>query len=255
MGLSLFERIMEFFDRETIRVYGIASTSLLDEAPAGFHPKDYLAGVKSFICFAVPVPLGVYSLGTYREEFVWRSQNLVYRQLDTASIGLANILESEGHKALPLFGCLPQRYNTKKEIAGYLNQIAMGSAAGIGFLGKNGLLVNELYGPRMMLGAVITDAALPASAEPKSFKGDCPPDCRICSDICPVGAVLPDERRVKVMKCLYYTADARSLPKARFFLQRIFKPEASIKLLNLTSFDEHTFHKCSLCVSECPYGK
>ena len=255
MDKSLIEQISEFLEKENIEVYGINSSSLLDGAPSSFQPKEYLTDAKSYICFALPVPKGVYSLGLYKNEFVWRTQNLLYRQLDTYSIRIANILETNGFEAIPFFGCLPQRYNDRKELAGYLNQIIMGSVAGIGFIGKNGLLINELYGSRMMLGSVLTNANLPAINKPESTKIDCPSDCNICIDKCPVNAIIPKERRVKIMKCLSYTAKAHSLPKIKFFLQRLLKPEASIRLLNLTTFDENTYHICSLCVSECPYGK
>jgi epoxyqueuosine reductase QueG len=247
--------LVRYFKNNNISVYGINSSKLMDNAPQGFQPSDYLPGAKSIICFALPVPESVYSLSAYRTDFVWRTQNLLYRQLDTHSLMIANYLENHGHKAIPIYGCLPQRYNAKKEIAGYLNQIAMGSITGIGFIGKNGLLINSVYGSRMMLGAVITNAEFPALCEPQNTMTDCPPDCDICYTLCPVKAILPEARRVKIMKCLAYTAIASNLPKLKFLLLRIFNPAKSIRLLNLMGFDEHTYHICSLCVAECPYGR
>lgn len=253
MKTNILQQLIDYFDKESIQVYGINSSDKMKDAPAGFHPDDYLPDSKSIICFALPVPKAVYSLDSYKKEFVWRSQNLLYRKLDTHSLNISNILENNNYKALPTFGCLPLRYNSKKEIAGYLNQIHMGNATNIGFIGKNGLLLNSLYGSRMMLGGVITNAELLPVYEPHYKENGCPEDCDICAKICPVDAIVPNERKVKVMKCLFYTSRTPLLPKLRFFYYRLFKPGKSVRLLNLTSFDEHTFHICSLCVSECPY--
>jgi epoxyqueuosine reductase QueG len=254
MKTNILQQIIDYFNKEKIQVYGINSSNKMKDAPTGFHPDDYLPDSKSIICFALPVPKAVYSLNSYKKEFVWRSQNLIYRDLDTHSLKISNILENNNYKAVPIFGCLPQRYNSKKELAGYLNQIQMGNATKIGFIGKNGLLLNSLYGSRMMLGGVITNAVLPSTYKPHQKEKGCPKDCDICIKICPVNAILPNERKVQIMKCLYYTSRTPFLPKLRFFYLRLFKPEKSIRLLNFTSFDEHTFHICSLCVSECPYN-
>lgn len=252
---QLLHKISSFFEANNIELFGINSSSLLDEAPAGFQPKDYLPDARSFICFATPVPKGVYSPGTYKKEFVWRTQNLLYRQLDTLSIQTANILEKDGFTSIPFFGCMPQRYNSRKELAGFMNQIMMGSIAGIGFIGKNGLLINYRFGSRIMLGAVLTNADLPVYAKSPCGMLSCAPDCRICADVCPVKAIIPEDKKVKIMKCLYYTAKVHSLPKIRFFIQRFLAPEKSLQLMNYTAFDENTRHVCSLCVSECPFNK
>ncbi len=179
----------------------------------------------------------------------------MYRQLDTHSINISIILENEGYTALPVNGCLPARYNSKKEFAGYINQIYIGCLTGIGFIGKNGLLLNPLYGSRMMLGAVLTSADIKPACEQNIHEDDCPKGCDICSRVCPVNAITPNERRVNVMKCLFYTSKVHFFPKIRFFILRFFKPESSVKLFNRTCFDDHTFHICSRCVSECPYGQ
>jgi len=151
LGNNALTQLIEYFDKENIHVYGINHSDRMNKAEKGFRPQDYLPDPKSIICFGIPVPENIYSLTSYRREFVWRTQNLLYRKLDTHSVMIVNILENIGKKAVPIFGCLPQTYNSKKELAGYVNQIQMGRITGIGFIGKNGLLLNSLYGSRMML--------------------------------------------------------------------------------------------------------
>ncbi len=255
MGEDISEKVATYFKKEDIEVYGINASSLMDGVPPGYRPNDYMNDAKSMISFALPVPYGVYSCLQFNSEFVWRTQNLMYRQLDTHSLNISILLEKSGYTALPVHGCLPARYNSKKEFAGHLNQLDIGRLTGIGFIGKNGLLLNSLYGPRMMLGAVLTNADITPVREPDIPESDCPEGCDICSSVCPVSAIDSRERRVNIMKCLYYTSKTRFLPKIRFFTLRSIKPESSVRLFNQTCFDDHTFHICSRCVSECPYGQ
>jgi hypothetical protein len=57
------------------------------------------------------VPRGVYSTPTYTLETVWRSQNLNYRRLDTLSMQIAALLEENGARAVPIYGCMPMGVN------------------------------------------------------------------------------------------------------------------------------------------------
>lgn len=60
--------------------------------------------------------------------------------------------------------------------------------AGLGFIGKNNLLVTERYGCAVLLGKVLTTAPfITTSEEPQELKCG---DCSICVDVCPTGALL-----------------------------------------------------------------
>ena len=82
----------------------------------------------------------------------------------------------------------------------------------------------------------------------------CPPDCRICADGCPVNAVMADKKQVNIMRCLGYTARTPAMSRLKFFYLRARDKKAAARYMSITSFDEHTFHICSKCVSLCPYG-
>ncbi|RPJ06256.1 MAG: hypothetical protein EHM28_10420 [Spirochaetaceae bacterium] len=112
--------------------------------------------------------------------------------------------QKTGDTEIPFFGCMPQRHNSRKELAGFTNQVMMGSIAGIGFIGKNGLLVNDQFVSRIMLVAVPTNADLPVFANSPCKMNSCPSGCTICADICPVKAIVPEDKKVKIMKCLYF---------------------------------------------------
>ena len=240
---------------ENIPVFGISPASAMVDEKPGHRPDDLLPGAESLICFGIPVPDGVYQMSTYQLETVWRSQNLQYRRLDTLSIRFAALLEESGQRAVPIYGCMPLGMNAKGTVIGYLNQIRMGEVTGIGAVGKNGLLINSHYGSRLMLGGVLTTAVLPEMRYPEAAEIGCPPDCYICAEACPVGAIMPDKKQVKIMRCLGYTARTPAMSRLKFLYLRAIDPQRAARYMSLTSFDEHTFHICSKCVAMCPYER
>jgi ferredoxin len=62
----------------------------------------------------------------------------------------------------------------------------VGRFAGLGWIGKNHLLVTPERGPRVALATVLTDAPLPPTAD-KPMEDRCG-DCTKCIDICPIQA-------------------------------------------------------------------
>lgn len=61
------------------------------------------------------------------------------------------------------------------------------TCAGLGWVGKNGLLVTKEYGARLSWGTVLTDAPLDISKNPY-LMGECN-GCNRCIEACPAGAI------------------------------------------------------------------
>jgi epoxyqueuosine reductase QueG len=250
----IVDGIRRMVGQEDIPVLGIGPAQGMADEPPGRRPSDLLPGAQTLICIGLPVPKGVYTTPAHTLETVWRSQNLNYRRLDTLSMRIAAFLERFGATAVPIFGCMPMGVNSRGQVVGYLNQIQMGRVTGIGVIGKNGLLIHSRYGARLMLGGVVTTVDLLEGHYPEIDEPGCPPDCRICADACPVGAILIEEKRVRVMTCLSHTARTPQMSKVSFFLLGKLRPKSAARYMNLRAFDEQTFHVCSHCVALCPYG-
>jgi len=248
------EQIRKVAEGENVPVFGIGAASVMANESPGYRPEDLLPGAQSLICFGIPVPRGVYQTPTNGLETAWRSQNLNYRRLDTLSVRFAALLEESGEQAVPIFGCMPLGLNEKGDVVGYFNQIRMGEVTGIGVIGKNGLLLNSHFGSRLMLGGLLTTANLLAMRYPDSDEPGCPPGCQICAEVCPVHAIMPEKKQVKIMRCLSYTARTPAMSRLKFVILRATNPQKAARYMSLTSFDEHTFHVCSKCVALCPYG-
>lgn len=72
--------------------------------------------------------------------------------------------------------------------------------AGIGWMGKNTLLLNEDGGSMFFLGEIYTNIPLPVSAASAPDKCGA---CKACINVCPTGAIL-GPRRLDARKCISY---------------------------------------------------
>ena len=61
-------------------------------------------------------------------------------------------------------------------------EVAAAAAAGLGVIGKNGLLITERYGSFVFLGEIVTDLPLPTTDKTARCE-----DCGLCIKACPVG--------------------------------------------------------------------
>ena len=81
--------------------------------------------------------------------------------------------------------------------------------AGVGFYGKNTLLITRKFGSWVVLGTLITDTALELTPP---LNLDCG-ECRLCIDACPTGA-LDEPGTLDATKCLsYWTQSSRPIPE------------------------------------------
>ena len=248
------EKIRAIASDENVSVLGAGPASEMTDEPPGYRPEDFMPGVQSLVCFGIPLPRDAYRSKKYGLEIAWRSQNLLYRRLDTLALRFSNSIEESGHRSMPIYGCMPLGVNQRGTVVGYLNQMRMAEITGIGVIGKNGLLMHSRYGSRLMLGGLLTTASLPAMHYPDIEEPGCPSGCRICADVCPVNAIMPERKQVKIMRCLNHTARTPAMSRLKFFLLRMRNKMDAARYMSISSYDEHTFHICSKCVSLCPYG-
>ena len=80
-----------------------------------------------------------------------------------------------------------------------LAERALAARAGLGFIGKNRMLINPTLGPQIFLGEIITSLKLQTD---ESITNDCS-NCNKCIDACPTGALRADGQ-FDANKCISY---------------------------------------------------
>ena len=81
-----------------------------------------------------------------------------------------------------------------------LDERALAQKAGIGFLGRSGLIISPQFGTRFNIGLLLIDIPLKSTAV---SQGKCPTACRLCINACPNGALQP-ERPLDAARCISY---------------------------------------------------
>lgn len=203
-------------------ICGIASVERFSEAPEGFSPTDTLPSCKSVIVFGKKFLRGTLDCKNTIPYTIVR--NKLSSILDTMAVNFCNIMENNNFTAVPTGTISPTLWDKKTNR--FRNVVSVKHAAvlaGLGYLGKNTLLITPEYGNMVWLACVLSNAEL----EPdKMLDYKCPTDCNLCIDNCPVNAIQKDNPEMDQMKCFKHAFHSNE--------------------------GEEFYFKCHICRSICP---
>ena len=114
--------------------------------------------------------------------------------LDTIGLTVTAAIQDLGYQAVPIPASQMVDWKTQK---GHLSHKHLAWAAGLGWMGRNNLLVNEQFGSRIRLVSILTD--LPLVIDPPSIK-DCG-SCLDCLSVCPAGAIKVRQEEFDHLRC------------------------------------------------------
>jgi len=102
--------------------------------------------------------------------------------LDTIGLILTSAIQDLGYRAMPIAASQIVDWKNQR---GHLSHKHVARLAGLGWIGRNNLLVNENFGSRIRLLTLLTDLPLVTDAPQLRDCGS----CRACLSVCPVGAI------------------------------------------------------------------
>lgn len=156
------------------------------------------------------------------------------------SLGV-DILRAAGYEA---WGCGYQLFldrqvekdemDPDRHLTARFQQKTMARLAGLGWIGRMGVLVTREYGPHVWLGSIFTDAPLTTAAEPLTAHR-CG-SCRKCLEACPVGAIKGQGWQLGLSRADLVDIEACQAHRR----ERGREAQAPM---------------CGLCLAACPFGR
>ncbi len=177
---------------------GIANIERFDNAPRMMHPKNIFPECRSVITIVQPIPRGTYrgiTEGTHWANYTfyaYNKLNTLFRPLVT--FDTACFIEDNGYEAVPLYPGVPERPGIHepvkkgrppREINIHVRIAAV--ACGLGEIGWSKVFLHPVFGPRVRLGTILTDAEL--EPDPLVEPGTLCNRCMRCVTDCPGGAI------------------------------------------------------------------
>jgi epoxyqueuosine reductase len=154
------------------------------------HPEALLPGARTIVsaalCYYAPAPEQPDGSGRL-PRYTWRH---AYADLREKLDALGRALGGE-YRVL-----VDENDHVDREAA---------ARAGVGFYGKNTLLITRRHGSWVVLGTLVTEAELDATPP---LDADCG-ECRLCVDACPTGA-LDEPGVLDSTRCLSYWTQSRA---------------------------------------------
>lgn len=196
-----------------VDVVGIAPVGRFSDLPEKNRPTAFLPKAKSVIVLGSQLfEVITKRLTAQRKigevsfrDFYNAHNETVIHDLTQTGYRIARFLTNRGYPSINV----GQDLTDYRTITGVFSFKFAAAQAGLGVIGKNGLLITPRYGPRLKLSAVLTEA--PLKATPKIADDLCG-DCEICVKVCPSGALkapVGDDRPNydRFVCCSFYTAN------------------------------------------------
>ena len=211
---------------------GIADVEPLKELKV--DPPDLLEPFVRAISIAIKLPVAVFEQIVDRPTPIYKSvyttANLI---LDEIAFRTAMTLQNDGFHSLPIPA---SQVLDQENWYAAISHKAVARMAGLGWQGKNLLLITPRYGSRVRLATILTKAPLDGDGPVKNRCGD----CTACYDACPAQAIKGVNTKTHYKdrnEAVYFS---RCVEKVTGEFAKI--PEVGVPI-------------CGICIKVCPFGR
>ena len=215
-----------------VDLVGIADVEPLKELKV--DPPDLLKSFTRAVSIALKLPAAVFEEISARPTPIYKSVYLTANlTLDQIAFRTAMALQDDGHYSLPIPA---SQVLDQENWYAAISHKAVARMAGLGWQGKNLLLITPQYGSRVRLATVLTTAPLDVDGPVKNRCGD----CTACQDACPAQAI----------KGVNTKTHYKSRNEAMYFSRCVEKVEGEF-----AKIPEIGFPICGICIKVCPFGR
>jgi epoxyqueuosine reductase len=188
-----YELIRKFCFSQGVDLFGVADISNIK---GEFQlPGKVLEKLDNAVCLGVRLSASI--LGEIQDSptrLYFHHYRTVNAFLDQAALKITNFIQKNGFTALPIPAS--QILDWQKQKA-HLSHKRLGFLAGLGWIGRNNLLVNNKLGSQFRLVSILTN--MPLSTD-KPLEADCK-ECRMCIEACPAQAIKEDAWAFDHIRC------------------------------------------------------
>ena len=219
---NMKEQIRDKAFRWGADLVGFASVNKFESESASHHPYRILVNAQTVIVLGIAIVDPILDLWVAPRE--WRKPS--YQSYSSRAFS-NEILAGIGHKISRMI--MKKGYSTV--VAPYSPGLYLkvaGVHAGLGFIGRNNLLVTHGFGPNVRLRAVVTELVI--ESDPSQSQNLCG-SCFKCVEACPVGAL--EKNRYSREKCESFVMNEESWSK----------------------ISESGRVTCEICIRICPYSQ
>jgi len=236
--------------KETIREWGGDLVGIADVAPLRdlpVDPPDLLGPFSTAVSIAVSLPWATFGEIKDRPTLIYENvYQTANRFLDELAFRTAKRLGEDGFYGLPIPA---SQVTDKKNWYAAISHKAVARMAGLGWQGKNLLLVTRQYGSAVRLITVLTDAPLVVDGPVKNRCGK----CMRCREACPAGAIKgvgTKDHYLDREEALFFDKCVTQLKKHSIMLETYALKDSAVT-------PAPAYHKliCGLCIKACPFGK
>lgn len=178
-----------------------SGADLFGIADIGTIKKDFLLSDNSLNKLDKAICLGVRLSNAVLQEVIDAPNRLYFHHyktvnasLDQLALKVCSYIQKKGCLALPIPASQIVDWQNQKA---HLSHRAVGVLAGLGWIGRNNLLVTKELGSQFRLVTILTDMPLRID---KSGKDDCG-KCRLCMEVCPAKAIKEKPEDFDFTKC------------------------------------------------------
>lgn len=173
-------------------LFGVADLSRVEDQSGEVRLAGLTTGISFGYKLSDVVIEGIVDHPTRTYQYHYRQVNIL---LDQIGLRIAGYLEEGGHVAFPVPSSQVVDWD---KFTGHISHRVVARSAGLGWIGRNNLLVNYRYGSRVRYATVLTDLRLPFD---RPVEIDCG-SCRACISACPGGAIGEGPAQFDLRRCI-----------------------------------------------------
>ena len=173
-------------------VFGLAKLPPLEDAAGEVDLAGLTTGISFGYRLSDVVVDGIIDHPTRTYQYHYRQVNIL---LDQIGLRIAGRLQQLGYRAFPVPSSQVVDW---KSFTGHVSHKAVARLAGLGWIGRNNLLVNPDHGSRVRYASILSDVVLPYDSP---IEGSCGV-CHRCLRACPGGAIGESPSDYDLAACL-----------------------------------------------------